>query len=279
MKSLWVRLKSVLYPEPLMLENGKAVKRPFRMTLLVSVIMLILVLISMNVTKFDLGILIRRGSKFSVILKKMVPPNMTYLPKVWEPMFQTIGMSIISTFLAALLGLPFAYYSAINMNENKILRTIFRLVMSIFRTIPVLMLALILTYLFGIGTFTGMMALFLFTTSILAKMTYEQIELVDMGPFEACLSSGASRLQAFVASIVPQISGFYISTILYNLEMNIRSAAILGYVGAGGIGILMNDRISLRQYADLSVVLLLLLLTVVVIEGLSRMVRKRLSNG
>lgn len=270
------KLKQILFPMPYVLENGKEVKRPFRSGLVVSIILLILVAISMDVTRFDLGLLMRRGDKFFVILKKMVPPNWSYLPKVWVPMFQTIGMSIFGTFLAGIFGLPLAYYSAVNMNEHTIIRTVFRFIMSIFRTIPVLMLALVLTYIFGIGTFTGMMALFLFTTSILAKMTYEQIELVDMGPFEASLSAGTSRIKAFTVSIVPQISGFYLSTLLYNLEMNIRSAAILGYVGAGGIGILMNDRISLRMYDDLSVVLILLLVTVLVIEGLSRSIRKRL---
>lgn len=269
-------IKSIFFPKPLVLDNGKEVKRPFRSGLLASIIMLVLVGISMDVANFDIGLLIRRGDKFLVILRKMVPPNWDYLPKVWDPMFQTIGMSIFGTFLAGLFGLPLAYYSAVNMNDNRIMRTLFRFFMSIFRTVPVLMLALILTYIFGIGTFTGMMALFLFTTSILAKMTYEQIELVDMGPFEASLSAGTSRMKAFVVSIVPQISGFYISNLLYNLEMNIRSAAILGYVGAGGIGILMNDRISLRMYADLSVVLILLLVTVVIIETLSRAIRKRL---
>lgn len=276
MEQIWSAFKSILFPKPLILENGKEVKRPFRSGLFASIILVILISIAMDVTKFDMGVLFRRGDKFLVILKKMFPPNWDYLPKVWVPMFQTIGMSIFGTFLAGIFGLPLGYYSAVNMNDNKVMRTVFRFVMSIFRTIPVLMLALILTYIFGIGTFTGMMALFLFTTSILAKMTYEQIELTDMGPFEASLSSGTTRLQAFVVSIVPQISGFYISTLLYNLEMNIRSAAILGYVGAGGIGILMNDRISLRMYADLSVVLILLLVSVVAIESLSRTIRKRL---
>ena len=276
MSQYFQKIKSVLYPTDITLPNGKVVKRPFRTDFLVSVLMIILVVIAMRVTKFDFSILFRRGDKFFVILKKMVPPNMPYLEKVWDPMYQTIAMSVISTALAGVLGLPFAYISATNMNENKFITGLFRFVMSVFRTIPVLMLALILTYIFGIGTFAGMMALFLFTTSILTKMTYEQIELVDMGAFEATLSSGASRPQAFVAAIIPQISGFYLSTLLYNLEMNIRSAAILGYVGAGGIGILMNDRISLRMYADLSVVLILLLITVLAIETLSRVVRKRL---
>lgn len=206
----------------------------------------------------------------------MFPPKWGYLPKVWVPMFETIGMSVLGTFLAAVIGLPIAYFSTVNMNQNKVVRGILRFVMSIFRTIPVLMLALMLTYIFGVGTFTGMVSLFLFTTSIVAKMTYEQIELVDMGPFEAVISSGASRARGFVVAVIPQIAGFYISTILYNLEMNIRSAAILGYVGAGGIGILMNDRIGLRQYDELTVILILLLATVVVIEALSRTIRKRL---
>lgn len=245
MSRTFQKVKGILFPIDITLPNGKVVKRPFRTGLFTSIMVFILVLIAMKVTRFDLGILFRRGDKFFVILRKMVPPNMPYIEKVWDPMYQTIAMSTVSTALAALLGLPFAYISAKNMNENKVLTAIFRFIMSVFRTIPVLMLALILTYIFGIGTFAGMMALFLFTTSILTKMTYEQIELVDMGAFEATLSSGASRPQAFVAAIIPQISGFYLSTLLYNLEMNIRSAAILGYVGAGGIGILMNDRISL----------------------------------
>lgn len=270
------KTKSLLFPESITLPNGKIVERPFRSGVFVGIAVFVLVLIAMKVTRFDFNILLRRGDKFFVILKKMVPPNMEYIEKVWDPMYQTIAMSTVSTALAATLGLPFAYISAKNMNENKTVTAVFRFVMSVFRTIPVLMLALILTYIFGIGTFAGMMALFLFTTSILTKMTYEQIELVDMGAFEAILSSGASRPQAFVAAIIPQISGFYLSTLLYNLEMNIRSAAILGYVGAGGIGILMNDRISLRMYADLSVVLILLLITVLAIETLSRVARKRL---
>lgn len=276
MSGLIASIKSIFAPVPLVLSNGKEVKRPFRSGLVVSILLLVLVYLALDVTQFNLNILITRGDRFLRILTRMVPPNWDYLPKVWRPMFETIGMSILGTFLAALVGMPIAYYSSVNMNENVLTRTILRLVMSIFRTIPVLMLALMLTYVFGIGTFTGMVSLFLFTSSIVAKMTYEQIELVDMGPFEAVISSGASRVRAFIVSVVPQISGFYISTMLYNLEMNIRSAAILGYVGAGGIGILMNDRISLRMYADLTVILLLLLVTVVAIESLSRTIRKRL---
>lgn len=269
-------LKGIFYPVPLELSNGKEVKRPFRSGLVVSILMLILIYLAMGVTNFDIQVLIRRGNKFLNIIVRMFPPKWEYLPKVWVPMFETIGMSVLGTFLAALIGLPIAYFSAVNMNQNKVVRGILRFVMSIFRTIPVLMLALMLTYIFGVGTFTGMVSLFLFTTSIVAKMTYEQIELVDMGPFEAVISSGASRARGFVVAVIPQISGFYISTILYNLEMNIRSAAILGYVGAGGIGILMNDRIGLRQYDELTVILILLLATVVVIEALSRTIRKRL---
>lgn len=276
MKRVFESIIGIFKPVPLVLANGKEVKRPFRSGLVVSLFLIVLIYLAMGITKFDVGILIARGDKFLNILVRMFPPKWSYLPKVWVPMFETIGMSILGTFLAALIAMPIAYFSAVNMNRNTIVRAIIRFIMSIFRTIPVLMLALMLTYLFGIGTFTGMVSLFLFTTSIVAKMTYEQIELVDMGPFEAVISSGASRAKAFVVAILPQISGFYISTILYNLEMNIRSAAILGYVGAGGIGILMNDRISLRQYDELTVILILLLTTVLVIEVLSRSIRKRL---
>ena len=97
-----------------------------------------------------------------------------------------------------------------------------------------------------------------------------------MGPFEAIMSSGASRIQAFWSAIMPQLWGQYFSLILYNFEMNIRNAAVLGYVGAGGIGIILNERLGWRLYPDVGLILLVMMVTVYLIETLSRTVRKNL---
>lgn len=270
-------LKSILYPKSITLDNGKVVKPPIRMNVIVSIILIILIYLSAKITGFNFSMLIQGGSEFFKFLTRMMPPNLGFAKDVMNPMLQTFAMSFLGTLLAAIFALPVAYLSATNMNQNTLTRTIIRFIMSIFRTIPVLIIALIMTYIFGLGTFAGMIAIFLFTFSIVTKMTYEQIEMVDMGPFEASISTGASRFQSFIASVIPQISGLYLSTILYNLEMNIRSAAVLGYVGAGGIGTLMNQSIGWRQYQNLATILLILLVSVFCIEALSRQIRKRLS--
>lgn len=269
-------LKNLFYPKPIVLNNGKEVKPPFRIGIIVIVIMGVLLYFSAKVTNFNLILLINGGEEFFRFLGRLFPPNLKYATTVMNPMIQTFAMSFLGTLFAGIFALPMAYLSASNMNQNRLARGIVRFVMSFFRTIPVLIIALIMTYIFGLGTFSGMIAIFLFTFSILTKMTYEQIELVDMGPFEASISTGASRFKAFVGSVVPQISGLYLSSILYNLEMNIRSAAVLGYVGAGGIGTLMNENIGWRQYQNLSTILIILLISVILIEMLSRYIRKRL---
>lgn len=269
-------IKRIFYPQTITLGNGKDVKPPFRKSVIITAIVLICLIVSMQMTNFDLVTLIQGGGEFFKFLGRLFPPNFDYIATVTNPMIQTLAMSFLGTLFAAIFALPFAYLCATNMNENKAFRSVLRFAMSIFRTIPVLIIALIMTYIFGLGTFSGMLAIFLFTFSILTKMTYEQIELVDMGPFEASISTGASRPKAFISSIIPQVSGLYLSSILYNLEMNIRSAAVLGYVGAGGIGTLMNQSIGWRQYDNLSTILIILLITVVIIEMLSRYIRKKL---
>jgi ABC-type amino acid transport system permease subunit len=98
----------------------------------------------------------------------------------------------------------------------------------------------------------------------------------DMGPFEAALSSGANRVQAFWVAIMPQLWGQYISLALYNFEMNIRNAAVLGYVGAGGIGIVLNERLGWRVYEDVGLILLVMMITVYLIESTSRLIRTKL---
>jgi phosphonate transport system permease protein len=185
-------------------------------------------------------------------------------------------MSILGTLIGAFLALPLAFLSSDNIIKNKVFLWTNRLVVSVFRTMPILIFAFIFKYIFGIGTFAGTLAIALFTWLIMTKMLYEIIETVDMGPFEAIESSGASRLRAFTVSIIPQILGQYISIALYNFEMNVRSAAILGYVGAGGIGLLINEKLGWRQYDRVGLILLSMLVTVYAIESFSRYVRKKL---
>lgn len=270
-------IKAWFTPEPLKLSNGKVVTPPKPITPYVIIALLIMTVIAVQVTRFDLVMMLSRGQQFFVILRRFFPPDLGYIKNIWQPLLDTIMMSFLGSALGAMAAVPFAILSSQNINSNKILLQFIRFILSILRTIPTLIIALIATYIFGIGTFAGTLAIGIFTFSVVAKMLYEQIETVDMKPFEAMESMGATNLEAFLAAVMPQVLPAFLSIGLYTLEINIRSAAILGYVGAGGIGLLLDEKLGWREYERVSTVLLMLFITVLIIEGFSRYLRERLT--
>lgn len=271
------KIKSLFIPETFVLENGKEVKEKFNPTIYITIVLIILIYLCAKFTGFDFNVLIKRGKNFTDILFKMIPPNIDYLKNVIKPMIDTLTMSIIGTMIGGLLALPFSFLSAANIMKNKFILSFLRTILSLIRTIPVLIYALLFVYIFGVGTFAGTLAIALFTFSIATKMLYEQIETVDMGPYEAMSSSGANTVMCVRYAILPQVIVYYYSMLLYNFEMNVRSAAILGYVGAGGIGILLNETLGWRMYSELGMILVVLIIVVVLIESTSRYIRGRIS--
>lgn len=265
-----------LKPKPITLSNGKVVTPKMSAAIYVVPIILVLTYFSIGLTRFKLGMLINRGYQFFVIVSQMIPPNFAYFDSVVGPLVDTILMSVVGTLIGSALALPAAYLSSEQMMQNPIIKFIFKSSMSIVRTFPILVLALLFRIIFGIGAFAGTMAIMVFTFTIMTKMFYELIDTADMGPFEASLSSGSNRIQAFWVAIMPQLWGQYISLVLYNFEMNIRNAAILGYVGAGGIGIVLNERLGWRVYDDVGLILLVMMITVYSIESTSRYIRMKL---
>ena len=135
---------------------------------------------------------------------------------------------------------------------------------------------LIATYIFGLGTLAGTTAIAIFTFAYIGKILYEEIETVDMGPFEAMEAMGATKVRSFISAIVPQVLPSYLSNCLFCFEGNVRYASILGYVGAGGLGLILNEKIGWREYASVGMILLALFVTVFIIETISRAARKRL---
>ena len=270
-------IKEQLHPATLTLGNGKTITPKRSPMVIVVPILVILVLWSMDITRFNFLTLFRRGGQFFVMIGRMIPPDWAYFPTIIEPLIETIMMSITGTLVGAALALPLAFLSSDNIIRNKVFLWVNRLFFSILRTLPILVFALLFKYIFGIGAFAGTLAIAFFTWLIMTKMLYEIVETIDMGPFEAIESSGATRLRAFWSAIMPQILGQYISITLYNFEMNVRSAAILGYVGAGGLGLLLNEKLGWRQYDKVGLILLALLFTVYAIESASRLIRKKLS--
>ena len=238
-------------PRLLTLPNGKQVSKPRSRAPLAAVILVAMTILSVEVTGFDLGVLVSRIKEFFVILGDMIPPQWDYMPQIWQPLFD-------------------------NIIHNRVVVAAMRLLLSIIRTLPTLVSALIATYIFGLGTLAGTTAIAIFTFAYIGKILYEEIETVDMGPFEAMEAMGATKVRSFISAIVPQVLPSYISNCLFCFEGNVRYASILGYVGAGGLGLILNEKIGWREYASVGMILLALFVTVFIIETISRAARKRL---
>jgi phosphonate transport system permease protein len=258
------------------LKSGTEVIEPFSITPIIILILIAVSIAAAIFTRVDIGMFFRNIDNFFDILIKMFPPDFTYLEKVWKPMVDTIQMSLLGSMVGSVLALPVALFASSNIIKNKYVIITIRFLLSVLRTLPVLVYALLLTLIFGFGPFAGTIAISVFTFAIVSKMLYEKIETIDMGAFIAIESTGANKVNTFTTAVLPQIMPNYLSISLYSFEINIRYAAILGYVGAGGIGLLLNDRMSWRMYNDVIVVLLVLLIVVISIESLSRYIRRRL---
>lgn len=267
----------IFKPKIYTLENGKVIKQRASRTPLVLVLVLIGCIISYQVTGVNFSVLRTRGEQFFVILINMFPPNRHFLNNIWGPLFDTIQMSLLGSLAGAILAIPFALLSSSNIIQNRLLNGFFKFFLSVLRTLPTLIMALIATFLFGIGTMAGMVAIFLFTLSYIGKLMYEHIENLDMGAFEAHESMGLTKVEAFRYAIVPEVLPTYLSVSLYAFEGNIRYASILGYVGAGGVGLLLDERLGWRDYPSVGMVLLALMLVVFVIERVSEYFRLKLT--
>lgn len=267
----------IFKPQKITLPNGHTVMKPRSRMPLILIILGLVIWASVELTGFDFGMILRRGNQFTVILAQLFQPDWTYFGKVVDPLVDTIKMSVLGSVLGSTLALPFAVVASTNINRSGVSVGILRFLLNIIRTLPTLIIAKLAALIFGLGTFAGTAAITVFTFGVVSKMMYESIETIDMGAYEAMESAGGSKYQSFRTACFPQILPTYLSYCLYSLEMNIRAAAILGYVGAGGLGLLINERVGWRDYHGLGMLLLCLFVVVFIIENTSQYLRKKLS--
>jgi len=263
-------------PKKLLLPNGKVVLQKRSRTPLILLIVIILTVISVNFTDFSISTLFTRIGQFFQIIGQMIPPNWGYFPKLWDALMDTLKMSLIGSVIGAIIALPVAVLASSNIIKSKTIVVIFKVILSLLRTLPTLVSALIATFIFGLGPMAGIVAILFFTLSYVGKLLYEAIENVDMGAFEAMESIGMTRIQAFRYAIIPQVLPGYLSTSLFCFEGNVRYAAILGYVGAGGVGLLINEGLGWRDYPSVGMIVCALIVTVIIIERVSEYFRKKL---
>ena len=264
-------------PQVITLDNGHTVRRRRSRTPVILLGLALVIAWALHMTGFSLATIVNRFPKLMDLMKKLFQPDWSFFPKVIGPLVDTIKMSILGTVIGCACALPVAVLASSNIDHNKIVVSLLRVVLGLIRTLPTLVIALVCALIFSLGTFSGTVAIAIFTFGVVSKMLYESIETIDMGPFEAMEALGADKFQAFWSACVPQILPVYLSHCLYCFEMNVRASAILGYVGAGGLGITINERIGWRDYNGLGMVLLTLFVVVTFIEFFSAYLRKKLS--
>lgn len=200
--------------------------------------------------------------------------NNTFPQTVVGATIQTIQMALAGTFLALIIAFPLSFLAARNTSPFPAVYHGIKLVTNFLRTIPDFAVGLVLIAAIGLGPFAGTLALAFHTATVLIKLFAESIEDIDAGVVEALEATGARYMQVLSFAVVPQVMPAFISFLLYRFETNIRAAAVLGLIGAGGIGFIMNSDFRMFQYAQAAMTVTVLIVLVMAVDYLSAQLRK-----
>lgn len=218
------------------------------------------------------GLLISDAGNMATFAKGFLAPNFKEWRAYLGEMIETVQIAVWGTFLAVVFGIPLALLASSNVAPWWIVQPVRRL-MDATRAINEIVLALLFVVAVGLGPLAGVLALFVHNLGIISKLFSEAVEAIDPRPVEGIKATGASRLQEVLYGIVPQVAPLWSSFSLYRFETNVRSATVLGIVGAGGIGHSLYENIRSFQYAETSAIILIIIATVSIIDIISARLR------
>lgn len=219
-------------------------------------------------------------SKLGLLVGLMIPPHPG--DGLWDyvqAMLETLGMAFLGTIIAAVLAVPLGFLGAKNILPNWLFHFGLRRVYDGFRGIDGLVWALIFVSAVGLGPFAGVLAIAVGDLMIFAKLFAEAIENVENKQLEGVRAAGGSDTHVMRLGVFPQVFPVMMSHVLYFFESNVRSATILGIVGAGGIGLQLSDRMRINNWQEVAFIILMILVTVAVIDNISGRIRARLIDA
>jgi len=225
-----------------------------------------------------IGQLFSGGGNMAMLLGDFLEPDFRYWRTYLDLMLETVQMAVWGSVLSVLLAVPFGLLSSANLMPSWIHFPVRRL-MDAFRAINELVFALIFVAAVGLGPLAGVLALTIHTTGTLAKLFSEAVEAIDPRPVEGIRATGSTGLQEIVFGVIPQVLPLWISFSLYRFEANVRSATVLGIVGAGGIGMSLSEALRGFDYASGASILLIILLTVSLFDIFGARLRKVVIDG
>ena len=211
------------------------------------------------------------------LLTRMYPPDWGTTGRILAPMLETIHIATLGTIITFVVAIPLAFLSARNTTPNWITWFIGRFILVTSRSINTIVWALIFVAIFGPGAMAGIWAIAFRSLGFMGKLIAEAIEEVDKGTVEAIEATGASRLKVLLVGVLPQVMPVIFGTTMYRWDINIRESTVLGFVGAGGIGIELYSSINLFRWSEVSVIVLAILLVVIFSEFISAASRSRIT--
>jgi len=230
----------------------------------------------------------RVGFSFSGLIEDLQRPNPVLdglFDIRWGEMFsqrsrdafvETLQMAVLGTTGGVIVSLPIALWATEIGNPYRVPRVVLRSVNNVIRSIPDLLWAGLFVLGVGIGALSGLLALFFFSLAVMTKLTADTLDGIDMGPVEAANATGASHTQMLRTAVVPQILPAFSSYALYDFELNLRASAVLGLVGAGGIGNRLDFFRNRGQWDKLWGLVFMFFIVVFIVEWISVRIRRRL---
>jgi phosphonate transport system permease protein len=240
----------------------------------------VIILFCLDRMEITISMLISGIGQLGWLLDFFFPPS----PGGWfwdfvKGMGETLAMAFLGTLFGFLLAVPFGFIGAKNVVSNPIIHFSLRRCFDFIRSVDSFIWALMIINIVGMGPFAGILAITITDAATLSKLFAEAVENVDRDQIEGTQSTGAGKIQILRYAFIPQIFPIMISNVFYFFESNVRSASILGMLGAGGIGMHLTDRFRAQVYDQAGFIIIMILITVAIIDYLSRILRLRMINN
>lgn len=215
-----------------------------------------------------------------IIVRQLFPPDMSAdaLQRAVPKMLESLYIAWIGTMIGAFFSFPLAFLAAKNVTPSWVSNSV-RQVLNAIRAVPELLVAMVLIPVTGLGPWTGTLAIGIHSIGTLGKLSSEVIEGIDPGPVQAVASSGGTWMQRMRFAIIPQVMPNIVAYWLYRFEVNIRASAVLGIVGAGGIGAELVSQLRFRDFARAGTVLFITVVVVLLVDMVSGRLRRRIISG
>ena len=231
-------------------------------------------------TEFSIHALVKGWHGMADFVGQALPPDLHWA-KVVKPGIDASLVTLCIGLLGTTFSIPFALVLAVlgarTTAPNVAVYQASRSLLSFLRAVPDVVFALIFVTAVGLGPFPGVLALIVHNTGVMGKLWSESIEETDLGPVDALRINGATGTQVVVHAVLPAVVPQFVGLLLYRFDVNVRSSLVLGLVGAGGIGFLINQSIQLFKFDQMFTFILIVLVLIIAVDQLSAYVRRRLS--